>query len=78
MISAEAGNAMVDLLNARAVVNFRVKFSGWPADTTGNDWLLSGIVNSFETDAPHDGKMGFSGGLKLTGSPFLTSTYTTA
>jgi len=36
------------------------------------------MVNSFETDAPHDGKISFSGGLKLTGKPYLTSTYATA
>ena len=73
VISASAANEMIDLSNNRAVVTFRVQFGA----TVAGDWLFCGIANSFETDAPHDGKIGFSAGIKLTGRPYLTSTYGT-
>ena len=73
LVSASAGNEMVDLHNSRAVVSFRIKFT----DTSTSNWLFTGVANAFECDAPHDGKISFSAGVKLTGKPFLTSTYGT-
>jgi len=76
VVSASAANSLIGLSEDRAVVTFRIKFN-MPSGSTGNDWLFCGIANSFETDAPHDGKMGFSAGIKLTEKPYLTSTYAT-
>ena len=76
VISAAAANALTELSVDRAVVTFRVQFPT-SAGSTGHDWLFCGIANSFETDAPFDGKIGFSAGIKLTEKPFLTSTYAT-
>ena len=76
VVSAAAANALVDLSVSRAVVTFRIKFTV-PSGSTAQDWLFCGIANSFETDAPFDGKIGFSAGIKLTEKPFMTSTYAT-
>ena len=76
VISAAAANSLIGLSEGRAVVTFRIKFPLSSAGSTGRDWLFCGVSNSFETDAPHDGKMGFTAGIKLTGKPALTSTYT--
>lgn len=76
LLTAGAGDELLSLAETRDNVCFRVKFPT-AAGSTGWDWLLAGSVNSFETDAPHDGKIGFSAGVKLTGQPFMTSTYAT-
>ena len=77
LMTAGAGDEMLSLAEARAVVCYRVKFPV-SAGSTGMDWLFGGILNTFETDAPHDGKISFSAGVKLTAKPVLTSTYSTA
>ena len=80
LVSAAAGNDIVDIANERATVCFYVKFptTGTSASAVSYDsWLFAGVANSFETDAPHDGKIGFTAGIKLDGKPFLTSTYAT-
>lgn len=80
LVSAAAGNEMVDLSNERIVACFYVKFPTTGTSTSAvsyDSWLFTGIANAFETDAPHDGKIGFSAGIKLSGKPFLTSTYAT-
>ena len=74
LLTAGAGDEMIELAETRENICFRVKF---PQGSTGWDWLFAGSVNSYETDAPHDGKIGFSAGVKLTGQPFMTSTYAT-
>jgi predicted secreted protein len=76
LIDAAAGNEIVDLLNERISACWRVQFPT-AAGSTGFDWLFAGILNNFETDAPHDGKISFSAGVKLTAKPVLTSTYST-
>jgi len=37
-------------------------------------WTFSGYPKSFETDAPVDGKLGFSATFRVTGKPVLAST----
>ena len=81
LLTAAAGDEIIELAEERANVLFIVKFptSGTiVADANNREaWLLAGSVVGFETNAPHDGKIGFSASIKLTGQPFLTSTYTT-
>ena len=74
LLTAGAGDELLALAETRENVCFRVKF---PEGSTGWDWLFTGSVNSFETDAPFEDKIGFSAGVKLTGQPFMTSTYAT-
>jgi predicted secreted protein len=76
LLTAGAGDELLELAEIRANVCFRVKFPT-AAGSTGWDWLFAGSVNSFETDAPYDDKVSFSASVKLTGQPFMTSTYAT-
>ena len=76
LLTAGAGDEMLDLAETRENICFRVKFPT-AAGSTGWDWLFAGAVNAFETQSPHDGKIGFTAGVKLTGQPFMTSTYAT-
>ncbi len=54
-----------DAMDARDVLEFEIEFP------TGDTWEFDGIVTAFETSAPHDGKLGFSASLKITGQPVL-------
>ena len=76
LLTAGAGDEMLELAETRANVCFRVKFPT-ASGSTGWDWLFAGSLNSFETDAPFDDQVSFSAGVKLTGQPFMTSTYAT-
>jgi predicted secreted protein len=53
-------------LDDRDELGFEIEFP------TGDMWEFDGIVTAFETLAPHDGKLGFSASLKITGQPVLT------
>ena len=77
LLTAGAGDEILDLAETRENVCFYVKFPT-AAGSTGWAWLFAGAVNSLETQAPHDGKIGFTASIKLTEQPFMTSTYTTA
>ena len=76
LLTAAAGDELMDLAEIRDNVCFYDKFPT-AAGSTGWAWLFAGAVNSFETQAPHDGKIGFTASVKLTGQPFMTSTYAT-
>jgi len=76
LLTAAAGDEMLDLADLRENIVFRVKFPT-ASGSTGWNWLFAGALVNFETDAPHDGKVGFSASIKLTGQPFMTSTYGT-
>jgi predicted secreted protein len=79
LVDAASGQELTELIDTRETVCFCVKFptTGTVADAY-DTWLLAGAVVGFETQAPFDGKLGFTAGIKLSGKPFLTSTYTTA
>jgi predicted secreted protein len=77
LLTAGAGDELLDLAETRENICFYVKFPT-AAGSTGWAWLFAGAVNGLETQAPHDGKIGFTASIKLTEQPFMTSTYTTA
>ncbi len=54
-----------DAIDDRDVLGFEIEFP------TGDMWEFDGIVTAFETSAPHDGKLGFSASVKVTGQPQL-------
>lgn len=72
----------IDLIETRTNVSYIVKFptTGTHLTSTVNyeSWLFAGPFVSFETEAPFDGKIGFSAGVKLSGKPIFTSTYTSS
>ena len=75
------GIEIKDLADLREIIGFRVRFTttGTSPNVVNYDtWLLTGSMVSVETGAPHDGKIGFSAGVKLSGKPFLTSTYSSS
>ena len=79
---AASGEELTDLIDTRSIISFIVKFptTGTHATSTVNmeAWLFTGAFVGLETDAPFDGKIGFSASVKLSGKPFLTSTYTSS
>ena len=77
---AASGVEITDLIDTRAIVSFRVRFTttGTSTGTNWDTWLFTGALVNFETEAPFDGKIGFNAGVKLSGKPFLTSTYTSS
>ena len=66
LTSAIVTGLYADLL-ARASKSYVVTF---PNSMT---WTFSGYPKSFETDAPVDGKLGFSATFRVTGKPVLAS-----
>ena len=77
-IDAAGGVEITDLIDTRDIVSHIVKFptTGTSTEVNYESWLFTGAVVNFETQAPHDGKIGFNASVKLSGKPFLTSTYT--
>jgi len=68
LVTAAAGNVILTELSARASTKATIIFP------TGACWKsTSALVTAFETDAPHDGKIGFSATLKISGTPSLSS-----
>ena len=67
LMTASAANTIITELVARASTTCCVIFP------TGAAWEFEGIVTAFETDAPHDGKMGMSGTIKVTQRPAISS-----
>jgi len=63
-----AANVILTALVARAAVAFTIVLPTTGADMT---WSGSAIVTGFENSAPHDGKLGFSASMKITGEPSL-------
>ena len=75
---AGSGDELIDLIESRAVVSYIVKFpttGTHPTVVNHESWLFTGSFTNFETEAPFDGKIGFTAGIKLSGQPFLTSLY---
>ena len=70
LVSATAGNIILTELAGRKSTTCTVIFS-----TEANAfWKFSGIVTGFETEAPFDGKIGFTASVKVTGKPTLAAT----
>jgi len=65
---AAAGHIMT-ALEGRVAIPITITF---PALAGGYTWVFDGIVTAFETAAPHDGKLGFSSSIKVTGQPVLS------
>ena len=78
-IDADDGVEITDLAETREIISFCVRFptTGTSTEMNYDTWLLTGALVNFETEAPFDGKIGFTGNVKVSGKPFLTSTYTT-
>ena len=70
LVSATAGNVIMTELTGRKSTTCTIIFS----TQVNAFWKFSGIVTGFETDAPFDGKLGFSASVKVTGKPTLTDT----
>ncbi len=68
LTDAAAANVVLTALNSRAEQAIAITF---PA-TVGAAWGFQGIVTGFETSAPHDGKLGFSASIKVTGRPTIS------
>ena len=70
LISAAAGNIILTELAARTSTTCLIQYS-----TAANAcWKFEGLVTGFETDAPFDGKLGFTASVKVTGKPVLAAT----
>ena len=67
LISATAANVIIAELVARTSTTCAVIFP------TKAFWEFEAIVTGFETDSPHDGKIGFSASVKVTGLPALST-----
>jgi len=67
LTSATAGNVIMTAINNRTTTACAIIYP------TGVAWTFVGIPTGFEADAPHDGKIGFSGSVKVTGKPTLSS-----
>ena len=65
LITAAAGNRIMTVINDRTTQACIVKFPN------AVKWTFAGIPTGFETDAPHDGKIGFSASVKVSGKPTL-------
>lgn len=68
------GNWINDAGQAALVTDFHAGSTNQYVITFPNadKWTFSAIVTGLEFDAPMDGKLGFSGSLKITGKPVLT------
>ena len=67
LLTAAAGNVILTELTARTSTKAAIVFPG------GAKWSSTEcLVTGFETNAPHDGKIGFSATLKISGTPALS------
>ena len=71
LVTAAAGNAFMTAINARSTTACSIIYPTTSASI--GKWTFSGIPVSFETQAPHDGKIGFTASVKVTGTPVLSS-----
>lgn len=68
VISSRGNNADgTGVVNALAIANL----AGGAAAVAATQWTFSALVQNFVVSAPHDGKLGFRGTLKVTGQPVL-------
>jgi len=68
LTTAVAGNVIMTALEGRVEVAIVITF---PAAAGVATWTFDGIVTGFESSAPHDGKLGFSASIKVSGQPVL-------
>jgi len=71
LVDATESNVLISLLEAGTVIE------GATIDlptSTAMTFTFDCIVTAYETTAPHDGKLGFSATLKVTGKPVLAAT----
>jgi predicted secreted protein len=68
LTTAVAGNVIMTALEARVTSVIVITF---PAAAGVATWTFDGLITSFETNAPHDGKLGFSASIKVSGQPVL-------
>ncbi len=68
LTTAAAGNYIMTALEGRVAIPITVTF---PAAAGVATWTFDGLVTAFETSAPHDGKLGFSASIKVSGQPVL-------
>ena len=67
LVTAAAGNAFMTAINARSTTACSVIFP------TIGKWAFAAVPTAFETQTPHDGKIGFTASVKVTGKPTLSS-----
>jgi len=65
LIDVTQSDEIMDAIVDRDVLEFEIEFP------EGEEWSFDGIVTGFEVSAPHDGKIGFSASVKVTGEPEL-------
>ncbi len=65
----DTGQSDLFLTNLRDEIAFTVVLPTAAGDMT---WGGQALITGFETSAPHDGKIGFSASMKVTGQPTLT------
>ena len=68
LTTAVAANYVMTALEGRAAIPMTITF---PAAAGVATWTFDGIVTAFETSAPHDGKLGFSISIKISGQPVI-------
>jgi predicted secreted protein len=72
LTDATESNILIGLLEAGTVtVGATIDL---PVDETGMTFTFDCIVTAYETTEPHDGLLGFSATLKVTGKPVLAAT----
>lgn len=65
--TAANANIIKTAMETRAECDCIITYPTTPAIT----WTFDGLITGFEMDAPHDGKIGFSGSIKATGKPTI-------
>jgi predicted secreted protein len=71
LVTAAAGNIFMTAINARTTTACSIILP--TTSQSIGKWTFSAVPTGFETDAPYDGKIGFSASLKVTGQPVLSS-----
>ena len=65
--TAAAANILKTAMETRATSSCIITYPTTPAIT----WTFTGLVTGLEMEAPHDGKIGFSGSIKASGKPVI-------
>ena len=70
LVSASAGDTILTELTERTSTTCVIQYS----TAVNACWKFEAIVTGFETDAPFDGKLGFTASVKVTGKPTFAAT----
>ncbi len=69
LTDAASAAIIMNALEARVTSVIIITFPALAGIAT---WTFDGLVTAFETSAPHDGKLGFSASIKVTGRPVIS------